>query len=338
MKLLSVAIPCYNSQEYMNHAIESLLVGGDDIEILIVDDGSKDDTAKIADAYAEKYPTIVRSIHQQNGGHGEAVNTGLRNATGLYYKVVDSDDWVQEEALKKVLALLKTMVEGATNLDMLICNYVYEKVSANKQKVIDYRTALPKGKIFSWSDIMHFKTSQNILMHSVIYRTNLLRECGLELPKHTFYVDNIFVYQPLPMVMTMYYLDVDLYRYYIGREDQSVNENVMIGRVDQQIKITKFMIQSHDLSKVKNRKLRNYMAKYLAMMMAVCTVLLLKEGSDESFEKKEELWEFLEEENKRLYHAVKNKTLGRSMQLKGRAGRKIIILGYQLSQKIYGFN
>ncbi|MFA9464743.1 MAG: glycosyltransferase family 2 protein [Velocimicrobium sp.] len=338
MKLLSIAIPCYNSQEYMRHAIETVLVGGDDVEILIIDDGSKDDTAKIANEYAAKYPTIVRSIHQENGGHGEAVNTGLKNATGLYYKVVDSDDWVEEDALKKVLGLLKKMVEDATNLDMLICNYVYEKVSANKQKVIDYRTALPKEKIFSWSEIMHFKTSQNILMHSVIYRTNLLRECGLELPKHTFYVDNIFVYQPLPMVMTMYYLDVDLYRYYIGREDQSVNESVMIGRVDQQIKITKFMIESHDLSKIKNRKLRNYMAKYLAMMMAVCTVLLLKEGSDESFEKKVELWDFLEKQNKRLYHAVKNKTLGRSMQLKGRTGRKIIILGYQLSQKIYGFN
>lgn len=338
MKLLSVAIPCYNSEEYMSHAIESLLTGGEDVEILIVNDGSKDGTQRIADEYAEKYPAIVRAIHQPNGGHGEAVNAGLRNATGLYYKVVDSDDWVDEAALKQVLKLLKTMVEEATNLDMLICNYVYEKVSANKQKVISYRSALPQDRIFGWSEIMHFKTSQNILMHSVFYRTNLLRECGLQLPMHTFYVDNIFVYQPLPMVSTMYYLDVDLYRYYIGREDQSVNEKVMIGRVDQQIKITKLMIEAHDLSRMKNRKLRNYMAKYLAMMMTVCTVLLLKEGSEESLAKKDELWCFLEKQNKRLYNAVKHKTLGRLMQLEGKAGRKIIVLGYQLSQKIYGFN
>lgn len=322
----------------MNHAIDSLLVGGDDVEILIVNDGSKDNTAQIADEYEKKYPGICRAIHQENGGHGEAVNAGLRNATGLYYKVVDSDDWVDADSLKEVLALLKQMVESATNLDMLICNYVYEKVSANKQKVIDYRTALPRGRVFGWSDIMHFRTSQNILMHSVFYRTKLLRDCGLELPKHTFYVDNIFVYQPLPMVKTMYYLDVNLYRYYIGREDQSVNERVMIGRVDQQIRITKYMIESHDLSKIKNHKLRNYMAKYLAMMMAVCTVLLLKEGSDESLQKKEELWEYLDQQNARLCKAVKNKMLSRSMRLKGRAGRKIIILGYQLSQKIYGFN
>lgn len=339
MKLLSVAIPSYNSAVYMRKAIESLLTGGEDMEIIIVNDGSKDDTARIADEYAAKYPTIIKAVHQENGGHGEAVNAGLRHAAGLYYKVVDSDDWVDEEALKKVLALLRKMVHDGVNLDMLICNYVYEKVHLHKQKVIDYRTALPVDRVFGWDDIKYFKVSQNILMHSVIYRTKMLRESAMELPKHTFYVDNIFVYQPLPFVKTMYYLDVDFYRYYIGREDQSVNERVMIGRVDQQIRITKLMIDAHDLSKLKNKKLRSYMAKYLAMMMTVSTVLLIKEGSKESLDKKEELWDYLENSNKQLAKEVKKKVLAKAMQFfKGPAGRKLIILGYSLSQKIYGFN
>ena len=98
MKLLSVAIPSYNSEGFMRNCIESLLPGGEDVEIIIVNDGSKDGTGAIADEYAAKYPTIVKAVHQENGGHGEAVNAGLRNATGLYYKVVDSDDWVNEEA------------------------------------------------------------------------------------------------------------------------------------------------------------------------------------------------------------------------------------------------
>ncbi|MBQ3119712.1 MAG: glycosyltransferase family 2 protein, partial [Peptococcaceae bacterium] len=93
-KVLSIAIPSYNSEAYMANCIESLLIGGDDVEILIVNDGSKDGTAQIADAYAAKYPNIIRAVHQENGGHGEAVNAGLRNATGRYFKVVDSDDWV----------------------------------------------------------------------------------------------------------------------------------------------------------------------------------------------------------------------------------------------------
>ena len=115
MKILSIAIPSYNSQAYMRNCIESLLVGGEDVEIIIVNDGSKDDTAKIADEYQEKYPTIVKAVHQVNGGHGEAVNAGLRNATGVYYKVVDSDDWVNEEAYKKILSKLK----GAPKLPLL---------------------------------------------------------------------------------------------------------------------------------------------------------------------------------------------------------------------------
>ena len=321
----------------MNHAIDSVLTGGEDIEILIINDGSKDDTAKIAEEYAAKYPTIIRAIHQENGGHGEAVNTGLKNAAGLYYKVVDSDDWVDIEAFKKVMALLKEMVQSETNLDMLIANYVYEKVSLNKQKVMDYVGAIPTDRLITWNEIEHFKSSQYILMHSVVYRTQLLRDCGLILPKHTFYVDNIFVYQPLPHVKSIYYLNVDLYRYFIGREDQSVNEKVMITRIDQQIRVTKLMIESHDLTKMENKKLRLYMRNYLAMMMTVCTVFLLQEGSSESIQKKKEIWAYLKETNYDLYKQVSSCFLGLSMQMRGRVGRRIIIVGYKISKKIFGF-
>lgn len=120
MKLLSIAIPCYNSEAYMEKCIESLLKGGEDVEILVVNDGSSDRTAEIADAYAEKYPTIIKAVHQENGGHGEAVNAGIRNATGLYFKVVDSDDWVNEEAYAKILHTLGELVRGPETVDMLI--------------------------------------------------------------------------------------------------------------------------------------------------------------------------------------------------------------------------
>ena len=117
MKLLTFAIPCYNSQDYMENCIKSLLPGGDDVEILIIDDGSKDSTGDIADAYEKKYPGIIRAIHQVNGGHGEAVNAGIRNATGLYFKVVDSDDWVDEEAYKKILDKLRELTQAAPVAD-----------------------------------------------------------------------------------------------------------------------------------------------------------------------------------------------------------------------------
>ena len=97
-KLITFAVPCYNSAAYMRHCIETLLSAGEQAEIILVDDGSvKDETPAICDEYAAQYPTIVKAIHQENGGHGEGVNQGIRNATGLYYKVVDSDDWLDTD-------------------------------------------------------------------------------------------------------------------------------------------------------------------------------------------------------------------------------------------------
>ncbi|TAH66483.1 MAG: glycosyltransferase family 2 protein [Anaerolineaceae bacterium] len=338
MKLLSVAVPCYNSAAYMSHAIETLLSGGDSMEIIIVNDGSKDETEKIGLEYQEKYPDIIRVISQENGGHGEAVNTGLANANGLYFKVVDSDDWVNEKALQEVLCRLRELIADGNSPDLFLANYVYEKVGAKRKKVINYNWALPKNQIFTWDDIMHFRQSQNILMHSTIYRTKLLKDCGLKLPKHTFYVDNIFVYQPLPYLKTLYYMDVNLYRYFIGRSDQSVNEKVMISRIDQQIRVTMIMIESHDLSQIKCKKLRNYMIKYLSMMMLICSVFLIKEGSDESLVKKDELWNNLKSYNKWLYKKIRSHILGRSMNMPGKFGRRIVEVGYDIARRIYGFN
>lgn len=338
MKYLSIAIPCYNSQEYMNKAIESCLILKDDVEIIIVDDGSKDETAHIGDEYAARYPETIKCVHQENGGHGQAVNTGLKNATGLYFKVLDSDDWFDQSALVKVIETIKQLHEKDEDVDMLIANYVYEKPSENKSSVIKYTNALPQNRTFRWYDIKHFYPQQNLLMHSVIYRTQLLRNCNLELPKHTFYVDNLFVYQPLPYVVTLYYLNVDLYRYYIGREDQSVNEKVMISRIDQQIKVNMLMIDCCDVMQLKSRKLRNYMVKYLTMITTVSNVLLVKSGTEEHLKKRDDLWLYLKHKNPDLYRAVKHTTLGSVMEMDSLVGKKLITTGYNISRKLFGFN
>ena len=139
MKLLSIAIPCYNSEKYMRKCIDSLLIGGEDVEILIIDDGStKDRTAEIADEYEAQFPTIVRAIHKENGGHGSAVNTGIANATGLYFKVVDSDDWVKQDAYFKILDTLRELAGGGQALDMLISNYVYEKEGGMVENIMEF--------------------------------------------------------------------------------------------------------------------------------------------------------------------------------------------------------
>ena len=248
MKTISFAIPCYNSAAYMDKCIESCLACGEDIEVIIVDDGStKDETPQKADEWQRRYPDIVKVVHQENGGHGAAVNAGLAAAEALYFKVVDSDDWLDADAMAEVMAYLRRQIERRDATDLVVANYVYEKVFEDKRTAMRYRNVFPVGKEFGWRDIGHFSPSQYLLMHSVIYRTELLKDMGLALPEHCFYVDNIFVYVPLPHVKSVYYLDVDMYRYFIGREGQSVNEDVMYRRIDQQLRITRIMIDSVDL-------------------------------------------------------------------------------------------
>ena len=338
MKLLSVAIPCYNSAAYMRNCIESLLPGGDEVEILIVDDGSKDDTLKIAKEYEEKYPTIVKAVAKPNGGHGDAVNCGLEHATGKYFKVVDSDDWVDKEALKKILDAVKGFVDADSPVDMVISNYVYEKVGMKHKKVIRYDNVLPQNQVFRWDDIGRFRLDQYILMHSVIYRTEMLKLCQLELPKHTFYVDNIYVYYPLPHVRTLYYLNVDFYRYFIGREDQSVNEKVMIGRIDQQLFVTKRMIEMYELRMITSKKLRKYMINYLAIMMTVSSILCIRSKKQENLVKKKELWAYLKKKDYKTYVKIRYGILGQTMNLPGRSGRKVSSLAYSVARRLIGFN
>lgn len=337
MKLLSVAIPCYNSAEYMGKCIRSILTGGDRVEIIIVDDGSSDKTLEIANRYKEKFPNIVKVVHQENGGHGSAVNTGIANATGLYFKVVDSDDCLGKKALGKVLDLLEDMVARDEGLDMLISNFVYDKQGAKHKKVMKYSHAMPKNKVFGWDEV-NFGPTQYLLMHSVIYRTKVLRECGLSLPKHTFYVDNIYVFQPLPYVKKIYYLDVVLYKYYIGREDQSVNEEIMIKRIDQQYRVTKLMLEAYEKEENIDPYAKKAMIHYFDMMMCISSILSILDGSKERLKDKDDLWKLVEDKAPELYRKVRKSILGKTMNLPGSTGRKMSVAGYRIANKFVGFN
>lgn len=334
-KVLSIIVPSYNSQDYLKRCVESLLIGGSRVEILIVNDGSKDNTGKIAEDYQAQYPEIVRAIHQENGGHGEAVNTGIKHAKGEYVKVVDSDDWVDPDAYEKILDCLAIFTEP---IDLLISNYVYEKQGAKRKKVIEYTSFLPTNQVFSWEATKRFPVGKYLLMHSVIYRRQLLLSQHLVLPKHTFYVDNLYVFEPLPAVKRMYYLDVDFYRYYIGREDQSVNEQVMIQRIDQQLYINRRMVEFYAQQPTDDKHLQAYMFKYIEIITMISSVLLIKEGSRESLDKKRELWQYIRKQDVKLHRKLRRGFFGFGVHLPGKSGRIIVIGFYRLVQKLYGFN
>ena len=340
-KIITFAIPCYNSAADMDHGITSILEGSDfaeDVEIVIVDDGSQDETAAKADEWAQRYPNIIRAVHQENGGHGIAVLTGIREAQGTYYKVVDSDDWLDPAAMFPLMVYLRSQLDAPVPCDMVVANYVYDKVDEGEQKVMGYGNVLPEGYEFGWDEVGTFLPSQYLLMHSVYYRTEMLRKMKLTLPEHTFYVDNIFVYEPLVYVRTMRYFNVDAYHYFIGREDQSVNEKVMMGRMDQQLRVTRQMIDNVDPQAVRNRHLRHYLRNYLSMMMCICSVFLRMRGGETDEQDLKDIWAYLKEQNPSLYRRVRSNALNLATNLPTEAGEKIGLKGYQIAQKIFKFN
>lgn len=337
MTLLSIAIPSYNSEAYLHYCVHSLAVGGEQVEILIINDGSSDKTQEIAESLAAKFSN-VRAIHQENKGHGGAVNTGIREAKGKYFKVVDSDDWVDVHAYLKILETLAQLEHNQTSVDAFISNFVYEKEGQSRKKSMSYEDVLPAHQIFTWNQVGAFSKGQYMMMHSLIYRTNLLREVDLELPEHTFYVDNIFVFTPLQSVQKMYYLPVDFYRYFIGRNDQSVNESVMIKRIDQQLKVNRILVDSLDLDAIDNPDLRSYLLNHVEITTIISCALLNRGGTAEHMMKKQELWHYIEEQNPELFKVIRNGLLGQLTNLYGLPGRKISNAVYKIAKRIYGFN
>lgn len=345
MKYITFAVPCYNSQDYMRRCVDSLLCGGRDVEIILINDGSSDDTGKIADEYQLMYPDIVRAVHKSNGGHGSGVNKGLELARGLYYKVVDSDDWLDTDAYRKLLGRIKEFCGGGRAEfagdvpDLFVCNYVYDHLELGRKRSMDYRNVFPAEKICGWNEIGHFRPSQYLIMHSLIFRTEVLRKSGVKLPEHTFYVDNLFSYQPLPFAERIYYMDMDLYHYYLGRDDQSVNEKVLMKRIDQQIRVTEMVARCVDLREVKKvyPRLAAYMTRNISIMLSISSIHLLLIATSEAERKRREMWGRIRDYDTGLYYRLRYSTLSGLTYLPGRIGGKLTVGGYRFARKIYQF-
>ena len=342
-KTITFGIPCYNSAEYMDKCIASIIEGSgcaEDVHVVVVDDGStKDDTLARAQAWHERYPHIVEAVHQENGGHGRAVMCAIEHAKGAYFKVVDSDDWVDADALQELIKVLRSFVDFQTRVDLVVTNYVFEHVEDGKQRTVDYGFALPKGKIIDWGQIGHFNMTQYMMMHALCYRTEVLRECGLDLPAHTFYVDNIYAYVPLPHCKTLYYLDVDLYRYFIGRDDQSVNLEVQIARIDQQIRVTRTMMRAYHLyDDVPAKRLRRYMIGHFTLMMSVCSVISKMSDAPDARKNLDDFWHELMHYDIRMYNRARHGLVGTFTNFRGPVGERVTIAIYHGAQWLMKFN
>lgn len=339
-KTLTFVVPAYNMTEYLERCIMSLIAAkrNDDIEVLIVDDGSSDGTLEMAQKFEARYPGIVRVIHQENKGHGGAVNTGIAAASGMYVKVVDADDWVGPESLEQVMAVLREEADSTEPIDMLVTNYVYDKVGKRNKHVVNFRHAMKAGERLAWNDLGHFGLAEYILMHALTYRTAVVRESGMQLPEHTFYVDFIYAYQPFPWVKTMKYLDTPFYHYFIGRDGQSVQTDVMIRRVDQLRLVNQCMVRATPERGTVPDGLYRYMIHFLAIESSVASVFMILSRDPENYEKKKDMWDDIKAYSPTIYKDVRKKAMSRALNLRGSIGRFVIRKGYFVAEHVVGFN
>lgn len=308
MKFITFAIPSYNSEAFLHNAIDSLLIVGEDAEIIIINDGSKDNTLKIALEYQKKYPKIVKVIDKENGGHGSGVNKGLENATGLYYKVVDSDDWLDHENIITFIETIKKHYKEEKSPDLYLNDFIYEHVEDNTTFVRSYQENFPTNKIFNWNETKKkFKYSKTILMHAMVFKTSVLKESKVLLPEHTFYVDNIFAYTPLMYTKTIYYQPIVLYHYYIGRADQSIQLNNIVDSYAQQQRVMNIILNEFTYEEImsKPKGLRNYMKHFLSAIMIITQMFTTGKSSSERRKSLKKLWKDLKQNDKKLYRFLR---------------------------------
>lgn len=337
-KLLTLAVPAYNAEPFLHTCLDTLVKSGSDIEVLVINDGSSDNTIGVARAYEQEHPDIVRAVDQENRNWGGAVNHALKLARGTYFYIVDSDDWLDPAVLDEVMDKLRDLQKRNTPVDLFVVNYIYNRVASNDRHTIHYRKLIPHDKVVCWDDLSVPKIDQYLMIHSMIYRTDIIRESGLVLPEGESYMDSLVMLKPLRYVKKLYYHDCDLYWYTIGREGQSINGAQVAKHVDEQIHATHLAIDGFDyqtLNRISPR-LASCSLRYLSAMMTVSSITLYRIGTPEAYKQNDDLWDYLRESDHYLFVKLHASFAG-LVYKKTTFGRRLALFGYDVAARIFKF-
>lgn len=218
--ILTILIPVYNTQDFIKKCLNSLIDPEieDKIEVIIVSDGSKDDSIRIARTITDKHSKMFNIVEKENGGHGSTINVGIKKARGKYFRVLDSDDWFDKDEFIKFVKKLEYC-----NSDLVITDYSKEFVNKGISQTIMYKK-LKDSCEYDFQDFNLELLGDNFFaMATITYKTSILQDLKFQLPEKTFYVDMLYDVIPILKVNTFTYFDCNIYKYYIGREGQSVN-------------------------------------------------------------------------------------------------------------------
>ncbi len=264
-KILTILVPVYNTELYIKRCLDSILIKEilDDIEVLVVSDGSKDKSVDIINHYEKKYPNTIRLIEKENGGHGSTINKGIENATGKYFKVLDSDDWFNIIDFVKFVKKLKT-----ETADLVVSNYKQIHVY-NGQEVLYKYNGLEEDKTYNFDNFnLELLNGEYFVMATSTYKLEKLKEANVKLLEKTFYVDMQYNIQPILVVNTFTYYNLDIYRYYIGRKEQSVNIESFVKNKKYHEIVMKDLLNYYKKNKNQySKNKREYIEKILIYML-----------------------------------------------------------------------
>ncbi len=235
-KVLSISIAAYNVEQYLDQVLESLCVETviEDLDILVISDGSSDHTVAIAKAYEKRYPQSIRVIEKENGGWGSTVNKGMELAVGKYFKLLDGDDWFYSENLEEFISLLKH-----SETDMVLSAFgMYDDAI---QKVYAIKNMpFQQGKQYDFEEVA---TQCDIQMHGFAVRMDIIRQAKIHIVDHCFYTDTQFVAELFSHVSTMEYYAKPIYCYRIGREGQSVSPTGLLKHMGDNMKVAEELLE-----------------------------------------------------------------------------------------------
>ena len=305
-KILSITIPSYNVEKYIDKCVQSMLVDSilEDIEILIVNDGSKDSTPQIAQGYVDKYPQTVRLINKENGGHGSTINAGIREATGKYFKVVDGDDWLNTEKLEQFVALLKERDEDVIASHFLcVQDETYEVLS--ERKVASNRYKYGKTCLMD-----EWEVEEVIKMHSLTIRTSILKENNITIDENCFYVDCEYVAYPMPFVKTVYFDDTFIYMYRLGRNGQSMDIKSMQRNRAMHMRVLTSLLDFYEKLPTMTEAKKTYIEKVIGQVMENQFQIYISMGDDKAIQKEAREWDTaLRQKYPRIAAATEKKSI-----------------------------
>ena len=337
-KLLTIAVPAYNSEKYLSKCLDTLVHSGEEVEVLVVNDGSSDGTLDLARAYEQRYPGVVVAVDQVNRNWGGAVNHAIELASGEYFYIVDSDDWLDPDVLNVVLGKLRALRDAGNLVDLFVVNYIYNRVEDDTRHTIHYRKLIPQDRVVGWDDLSVPKIDQYLMIHSMLYRTQVIRESKLVLPEGMSYMDSLLMLKPLRFVKSLYYHDCDLYWYTIGREGQSIEPEVLKRHIGDQLHATRWAIDGFDYKDLQeiSPRLASCSLRYLSAMMTVSSIHLFQINTPESIEDNRKLWEYLRESDPVLYRRLHASFAG-LVARRTAPGRAVAKFGYNVAAKIFKF-